>query len=164
MLNVMVAESNTNDQYATLVDPATRQYKTSSEMSIEFEVDGPYKVALLYLLLCPATSCIWGACCVCYLLCACLSSVASCMCVLLDAVCMVALCYILHVCATCCCVHVCAVPYLAIGYYLLCQSIRLCLLYVLCLIAFILSSGRSPFACGPPPSYNLPPKTVVCSK
>ena len=44
MLNVMVAENNTNDQYATLVDPATRQYKTSSEMSIEFEVDGPYKV------------------------------------------------------------------------------------------------------------------------
>ena len=44
MLNVMVAENNTNDQYATLVDPATRQYKTSSEMSIEFEVDGPYRV------------------------------------------------------------------------------------------------------------------------
>ncbi len=44
MLNVMVAENNANDQYATLVDPATRQYKTSSEMSIEFEVDGPYKV------------------------------------------------------------------------------------------------------------------------
>lgn len=44
MLNVMVAENNTNDQYSTLVDPATRQYKTSSEMSIEFEVDGPYKV------------------------------------------------------------------------------------------------------------------------
>ena len=47
MLNVMVAENNTNDQYATLVDPATRQYKTSNEMSIEFEVDGPYKVDLL---------------------------------------------------------------------------------------------------------------------
>lgn len=44
MLNVMVAENNTNEQYATLLDPATRQYKTSSEMSIEFEVDGPYKV------------------------------------------------------------------------------------------------------------------------
>ena len=52
MLNVMVAENNTNDQYATLVDPATRQYKTSSEMSIEFEVDGPYKVThLQYCLL-----------------------------------------------------------------------------------------------------------------
>ena len=44
MLNVMVAENNTNDQYQTLVDPATRQYTTSKEMSIEFEVDGPYKV------------------------------------------------------------------------------------------------------------------------
>ncbi|DBA81285.1 TPA: hypothetical protein ACH3X2_006902 [Trebouxia sp. C0005] len=47
MLNVMVAENNTNDQYATLVDPATRQYKTSNEMSIEFEVDGPYKAMVL---------------------------------------------------------------------------------------------------------------------
>ncbi len=45
MLNVMVAEHNTNDQYQTLVDPATRKYETSSEMSIEFEVDGPYKVS-----------------------------------------------------------------------------------------------------------------------
>ena len=50
MLNVMVAENNTNDQYATLVDPATRQYNTSSEMSIEFEVDGPYKVTAALLL------------------------------------------------------------------------------------------------------------------
>lgn len=45
MLNVMVADHNTNDQYQTLVDPATRRYATSSEMSIEFEVDGPYKVS-----------------------------------------------------------------------------------------------------------------------
>ncbi len=45
MLNVMVAEHNTNDQYQTLVDPITKQYATSSEMSIEFEVDGPYKVS-----------------------------------------------------------------------------------------------------------------------
>ena len=44
MLNVMVADNNTNDQYQTLADPATRRYTTSSEMSIEFEVDGPYKV------------------------------------------------------------------------------------------------------------------------
>ena len=51
MLNVMVAENNTNDQYATLVNPATRQYKTSSEMSIEFEVDGPYKVCFTQCLL-----------------------------------------------------------------------------------------------------------------
>lgn len=44
MLNVMVAEHNTNNQYQDLVDPQTRTYATSSQMSIEFEVDGPYKV------------------------------------------------------------------------------------------------------------------------
>ncbi len=44
MLNVTVAENNTNPQYQTLVDKERLIYKTSSEMSIEFEVDGPYKV------------------------------------------------------------------------------------------------------------------------
>ena len=44
MLNVLVAEHNTNTQYQTLVDPVARRYETTSEMSIEFEVDGPYKV------------------------------------------------------------------------------------------------------------------------
>jgi DNA polymerase epsilon subunit 1 len=44
MLNVMCADHNTNPQYQTLVDPVTKQYATSSEMTIEFEVDGPYKV------------------------------------------------------------------------------------------------------------------------
>ncbi|KAK9798895.1 hypothetical protein WJX73_003389 [Symbiochloris irregularis] len=47
MLNVMVAEHNTNDQYQDLVDPLTRTYATSSQMSIEFEVDGPYKAMVL---------------------------------------------------------------------------------------------------------------------
>ncbi|GAX75625.1 hypothetical protein CEUSTIGMA_g3069.t1 [Chlamydomonas eustigma] len=47
MLNVLVAEHNTNPQYQTLVDPATRKYESSSEMSIEFEVDGPYKAMIL---------------------------------------------------------------------------------------------------------------------
>ena len=46
MLNVMVAKHNTNDQYQDLVDPISKTYKTSSQMSIEFEVDGPYKVDL----------------------------------------------------------------------------------------------------------------------
>ncbi len=46
VLNVMVAEHNTNDQYQTLVDAGAKRYETSSEMSIEFEVDGPYKVWL----------------------------------------------------------------------------------------------------------------------
>lgn len=45
MLNVMVAQHNTNDQYQTLVDPVRHTYETSSQMSIEFEVDGPYKVS-----------------------------------------------------------------------------------------------------------------------
>lgn len=44
VLNVMVADHNTNEQYQTLVDPLSKRYEVSSEMSIEFEVDGPYKV------------------------------------------------------------------------------------------------------------------------
>ena len=46
VLNVMVAKHNTNDQYQTLVDEQTKRYETSSRMSIEFEVDGPYKAGL----------------------------------------------------------------------------------------------------------------------
>jgi hypothetical protein len=45
VLNVMVAKHQTNPQYATLVDAAEKSYTTTSEMSIEFEVDGPYKVS-----------------------------------------------------------------------------------------------------------------------
>jgi len=44
MLNVMVAQHCTNEQYADLVDAAAHTYATSSQMSIEFEVDGPYRV------------------------------------------------------------------------------------------------------------------------
>lgn len=47
MLNVMVAENNTNDQFATLLDNGRHEYATSSEMTIEFEVDGPYKAMVL---------------------------------------------------------------------------------------------------------------------
>ncbi|XP_010557398.1 PREDICTED: DNA polymerase epsilon catalytic subunit A [Tarenaya hassleriana] len=47
MLNVDVARNNTNDQYQTLVDPVNKTYKTHSECSIEFEVDGPYKAMIL---------------------------------------------------------------------------------------------------------------------
>lgn len=49
MLNVMVAKHCTNDQYQDLVDPVAKTYKTSSQMSIEFEVDGPYKVCSTHL-------------------------------------------------------------------------------------------------------------------
>jgi DNA polymerase epsilon subunit 1 len=46
MLNVLIAQNFTNDQYQTLRDPPeAKRYATSSEMSIEFEVDGPYKVS-----------------------------------------------------------------------------------------------------------------------
>lgn len=40
----MVADNQTNPQYATLTDAKKKTYVTSSEMSIEFEVDGPYRV------------------------------------------------------------------------------------------------------------------------
>lgn len=53
MLNVMVAAHNTNDQYADLTNAATHTYATSSQMSIEFEVDGPYRVCAQWLLLLP---------------------------------------------------------------------------------------------------------------
>ncbi|KXZ56813.1 hypothetical protein GPECTOR_1g732 [Gonium pectorale] len=59
VLNVMVAEHNTNHQYQTLLQPpppapgqpapppGPPRYATSSEMSIEFEVDGPYRAMIL---------------------------------------------------------------------------------------------------------------------
>ena len=47
VLNRMVAVHNTNDQYARLVDPVTRRYEVKSEMSIAFEVDGPYLAMIL---------------------------------------------------------------------------------------------------------------------
>uniref|UniRef100_A0A1D2A3C0 DNA polymerase epsilon catalytic subunit n=1 Tax=Auxenochlorella protothecoides TaxID=3075 RepID=A0A1D2A3C0_AUXPR len=47
MLNVMVAANNTNDQFAVLHDDRTKEYRTESRMSIEFEVDGPYKAMIL---------------------------------------------------------------------------------------------------------------------
>lgn len=47
MLNHLVHEEFTNDQYQTLEDPASFKYKTHSENSIFFEVDGPYKAMVL---------------------------------------------------------------------------------------------------------------------
>jgi len=47
ILNRMVALHNTNEQYATLQEGALRSYKVTSEMSIQFEVDGPYKAMIL---------------------------------------------------------------------------------------------------------------------
>ncbi|XP_052253908.1 DNA polymerase epsilon catalytic subunit A-like [Dreissena polymorpha] len=47
MLNVMVKDFFTNDQYQELVDPETMEYKVRSENSIFFEVDGPYLAMIL---------------------------------------------------------------------------------------------------------------------
>lgn len=47
MLNILVKEGFTNDQYHELVDPATLTYDTRSENSIFFEVDGPYLAMIL---------------------------------------------------------------------------------------------------------------------
>ncbi|XP_077483057.1 DNA polymerase epsilon catalytic subunit 1 isoform X2 [Amblyomma americanum] len=47
MLNIMVQEHNTNDQYHELVNPETLEYVQRSENSIFFEVDGPYLAMIL---------------------------------------------------------------------------------------------------------------------
>ncbi|KAM9811154.1 DNA polymerase epsilon catalytic subunit A [Neosynchiropus ocellatus] len=47
MLNIMVKEGFTNEQYHELVDPASLTYHTRSENSIFFEVDGPYLAMIL---------------------------------------------------------------------------------------------------------------------
>lgn len=47
MLNHLVHEKFTNDQYQELVDPETFRYETHSENTIFFEVDGPYRAMIL---------------------------------------------------------------------------------------------------------------------
>jgi len=47
MLNAACHDEFTNHQYQTLVDPAKGIYKTHSECSIFFEVDGPYRCMVL---------------------------------------------------------------------------------------------------------------------
>ncbi|KAF8566604.1 hypothetical protein P879_05659 [Paragonimus westermani] len=47
VLNIMVQDLFTNEQYHELVDPSTMTYKVRSENSIFFEVDGPYKAMVL---------------------------------------------------------------------------------------------------------------------
>ncbi|ANZ74792.1 BA75_01783T0 [Komagataella pastoris] len=47
MLNFLVHEKFTNHQYQELVDPITHKYKTYSDNSIFFELDGPYKAMIL---------------------------------------------------------------------------------------------------------------------
>ncbi|CAH3120153.1 unnamed protein product [Pocillopora meandrina] len=47
MLNIMVKNHYTNDQYHELTDAENLTYETRSENSIFFEVDGPYKAMIL---------------------------------------------------------------------------------------------------------------------
>lgn len=47
VLNIMVQDNNTNDQYHELVDPETLKYEVRKENSIFFEVDGPYLAMIL---------------------------------------------------------------------------------------------------------------------
>ncbi|KAI3653215.1 hypothetical protein MP228_002640 [Amoeboaphelidium protococcarum] len=47
MLNHLVHAQFTNHQYQTLVNPQTLEYEMSSENSIFFEVDGPYRAMIL---------------------------------------------------------------------------------------------------------------------
>uniref|UniRef100_A0A8C3L7G5 DNA polymerase epsilon catalytic subunit n=1 Tax=Chrysolophus pictus TaxID=9089 RepID=A0A8C3L7G5_CHRPC len=47
MLNILVKEGFTNDQYQELQDPTSLTYITRSENSIFFEVDGPYLAMIL---------------------------------------------------------------------------------------------------------------------
>ena len=47
MLNHLVHDQFTNDQYQTLTDPQARKYAVSSENSIFFEIDGPYRAMIL---------------------------------------------------------------------------------------------------------------------
>lgn len=47
MLNHLVHDKFTNDQYQTLKDPKTFRYETHSDNSIFFEVDGPYRCMVL---------------------------------------------------------------------------------------------------------------------
>lgn len=47
MLNIMVQDYFTNEQYQELVDPEILVYEQRSENSIFFEVDGPYRAMIL---------------------------------------------------------------------------------------------------------------------
>ncbi|XP_045485974.1 DNA polymerase epsilon catalytic subunit 1 [Pieris rapae] len=47
VLNAMVKDQFTNDQYYELIDPAEKKYEKRAENSIFFEVDGPYLAMVL---------------------------------------------------------------------------------------------------------------------
>ena len=47
MCNVLIYQKYANPQYQTLVNPATREYKTHTEMSVFFEIDGPHRCMVI---------------------------------------------------------------------------------------------------------------------
>lgn len=47
ILNILIYEKYLNKQYQVLVDSQTLKYTTQMEMSIFFEIDGPYKAMIL---------------------------------------------------------------------------------------------------------------------
>jgi len=47
MCNIAIYNRYSNPQYQTLVDPVRKTYETRNEMSIFFEIDGPYKCMML---------------------------------------------------------------------------------------------------------------------
>lgn len=47
ILNILIYEKYLNDQYQVLMDPTLLKYETQREMSIFFEIDGPYKAMIL---------------------------------------------------------------------------------------------------------------------
>lgn len=47
ILNILVHDKYANTQYQTLVDEKTLSYKITTEMSIFFEVDGPYRAMVI---------------------------------------------------------------------------------------------------------------------
>lgn len=47
ILNILIYEKYLNNQYQTLIDENTLRYENKSEMSIFFEIDGPYRAMIL---------------------------------------------------------------------------------------------------------------------
>ena len=47
MLNVLIYEKYANPQYQTLVDHENLRYAITKEMSVFFEVDGPYRAMVI---------------------------------------------------------------------------------------------------------------------
>ena len=47
MCNLLVYDKYANRQYQTLVDKAAHKYEKRTEMSVFFEIDGPYKCMMI---------------------------------------------------------------------------------------------------------------------